>query len=47
VYAPGLVSRRASESPYWPGTVIVLEDGRSPKPRELLDDRSKDELRRA
>lgn len=47
VYAPGLVSRTASESPYWPGTVMVLENGRSPKPRELLDDRSKDELRRA
>jgi len=47
VYAPGLVSRTASESPYWPGTVIVLEAGRSPEPRELLDDRSKDELRRA
>jgi hypothetical protein len=44
VYAPGLLGRTAAESPYWPGTVIVLEDQRQPKLRHLLEDRAKDEL---
>jgi predicted phosphodiesterase len=44
VYAPGLVGRTAAESPYWPGTVVVLEDERGPEPRHLLDDRTKEEL---
>lgn len=45
VYAPGLLGRTAKDSPYWPGTVIVLEDDRQPKLRQLLDDRTKSELR--
>ncbi len=44
VYAPGLLGRTAADSPYWPGTVVVLEDERQPELRHLLDDRTKDEL---
>jgi predicted phosphodiesterase len=44
VYAPGLLGRTAGESPYWPGTVAVLEDERQPRLRHLLDDLTKDEL---
>ena len=44
VYAPGLVGRTAAESPYWPGTVVVLEGERQPALLHLLDDRTKDEL---
>jgi len=45
VYAPGLLGRTATESPYWPGTVAVLEGKRTPKLHHLLDDRSRTELR--
>jgi predicted phosphodiesterase len=45
VYAPGLVGRSASHSPYWPGTVVVVERRRRPAPRHLLDDRTRDDLR--
>jgi predicted phosphodiesterase len=45
VYAPGLVGRTAADSPYWPGTVAVLEDDGPPKLRHLLDDRTRTELR--
>jgi predicted phosphodiesterase len=45
VYAPGLVGRTAANSPYWPGTVVLLEDDRQPQPRQLLDDRTRAELR--
>lgn len=44
VYAPGLLGRTAAESPYWPGTVAVLEGQRQPELRHLLDDRAKGEL---
>jgi hypothetical protein len=44
VHAPGLLGRTAAESPYWPGTVAVLEDERQPALRHLLDDLSKEEL---
>jgi predicted phosphodiesterase len=44
VYAPGLLGRTAAESPYWPGTAVVLEGERQPALRHLLDDRAKDEL---
>jgi predicted phosphodiesterase len=45
VYAPGLLGPTAAESPYWPGTVAVIEDERQPELRHLLDDRAKGELR--
>jgi hypothetical protein len=44
VYAPGLVGRTAKESPYWPGTIAVIEGERQPKLRHLLDDVTRDEL---
>jgi predicted phosphodiesterase len=44
VYAPGLLGRTAAESPYWPGTVVVVEDDRQPESRHLLDELSKEEL---
>jgi hypothetical protein len=45
VHSPWLYGKTAADSPYWPGTVIVLEDDRSPRPENLLEDRSKRELR--
>ena len=45
VYAPGLVGRSGAASPYWPGTVVVLEGHRFPRPRHLLDDRTRADLR--
>ncbi|HEY7151026.1 MAG TPA: metallophosphoesterase [Solirubrobacterales bacterium] len=44
VYAPGLLGRSAAESPYWPGTVVVLEGERQPELRHLLDHLAKAEL---
>jgi predicted phosphodiesterase len=45
IHTPWLLGRTAADSPYWPGTIIVLEDGRDPSARNLLEDRSKSELR--
>ncbi len=39
VYAPGLAGRRPGASPYWPGTVAVVEDDGPPRLEHLLDDR--------
>jgi hypothetical protein len=40
-----LLNRTATDSPYWPGTIVVLEDDRSPRPENLLEGLSRDELR--
>jgi predicted phosphodiesterase len=45
VYAPGLLGRTATDSPYWPGTVAVLNDDGLPQLQHLLDNRSRTELR--
>lgn len=45
IYTPWLLGKGPEESPYWPGTVIVLEEGRDPRPVNLLEDRTKEELR--
>jgi len=45
IHTPWLLGKTAADSPYWPGTVIVLEEGRDPRPQNLLEDRSRDELR--
>jgi predicted phosphodiesterase len=45
VYAPGIVGERSADSPYWPGTIAVVEDDGSPELRHVLDARSRDELR--
>ena len=44
VFAPGLLGPTAAESPYWPGTVAVLQGDRQPALHHLLDDRTKAEL---
>ncbi len=46
VYAPALVGPSSRGSPFWPGTVAVIEDGRPPELRHLLDDLDRAELRR-
>jgi predicted phosphodiesterase len=46
ISTPWLLGRTAADSPYWPGTIIVLEDERTPRPENLLEDRGKEELRR-
>jgi predicted phosphodiesterase len=45
VHSAGLLGRTASDSPYWPGTIIVLDDDREPRAINLLENLSKDELR--
>ena len=45
VYAPGLLGRTAADSPYWPGTVAVLEDDGPPELRHLLDGMSHSDFR--
>jgi predicted phosphodiesterase len=45
VYAPGLLGRTPTDSPYWPGTIAVVEDDGPPALHHLLDDRSRTELR--
>jgi predicted phosphodiesterase len=45
IHTPWLIGRDAADSPYWPGTIVVLEDGRDPRPVNLLEDRTKEELR--
>jgi predicted phosphodiesterase len=45
IHTPWLLGRTAADSPYWPGTVIVLEGDRDPRPQNLLEDRARDELR--
>lgn len=44
VYSPGLLGATAAKSPYWPGTIAVIEDGR-PALRHLLDDAPHAQLR--
>jgi Calcineurin-like phosphoesterase len=45
IYAPGLLGRTPTDSPYWPGTVAILEDDGPPELHHLLDSRSRTELR--
>jgi predicted phosphodiesterase len=44
VHAPGLLGRTSAQSPYWPGTICVIEDEGAPKLDHLLDDLSREEL---
>ncbi len=44
VHSPTLLGSSAATSPYWPGTVAVVEEGRPPELHHLLDDLSPDEL---
>ena len=45
IHTPWLLGRTAADSPYWPGTIIVLEDGRDPLALNLLEGCSRNELR--
>ena len=45
IHAPWLLGKSAADSPYWPGTIIRLEDGRAPRSENLLEDLSREELR--
>ena len=45
VYAPALMGPRSHGSPFWPGTVVILEDDGPPRPRHLLDGLGHPELR--
>jgi predicted phosphodiesterase len=38
VYQPRLLGTRGRQSPYWPGTCVIVEDGRAPIVQRLLDD---------
>lgn len=44
VHTPTLLGSTAARSPYWPGTIVVLEDDGEPEARHLLDDLSREEL---
>ena len=44
LYEPNLLQTSAGDSPYWPGTVLFIEDDKPPELRRLLLDVSHDEL---
>jgi Calcineurin-like phosphoesterase len=44
VYETTFMTRRAGESPYWPGGCLVLDDEGAPRLLRLLSDRAHDEL---
>ncbi len=45
IHTPWLLGSRADDSPYWPGTIVVLEEGRDPRPQNLLEELTREELR--
>jgi hypothetical protein len=45
IHSPWLLGRTAADSPYWPGTIIVVEDDREPRAVNLLEGLRKEELR--
>ena len=44
VHAPSLLGPTAAVSPYWPGTVAIVDDEGPPQMRHALDDLSREEL---
>ena len=38
VHSPPLLGATAAESPYWPGTIGVIDDEGEPELRHVLDD---------
>lgn len=44
VYAPGIAGTTPGRSPYWPGTIAVVEDDGPPELRHLLDEHDRSEL---
>jgi predicted phosphodiesterase len=47
VFARALAGPSSRGSVFWPGTVVVVDDDDPPRPRHLLDDLERDELRTA
>jgi hypothetical protein len=45
VYAPALLGPSSHGSPFWPGTVAIIEDDHPPELRHLLDEVGHAELR--
>jgi hypothetical protein len=45
VYQPHFLSEEPNRSPYWPGTVVIIEDSGPPQLVRLLGDRGHQELR--
>jgi hypothetical protein len=44
LYEPNLLQTTAGESPYWPGTVLFIEDDKPPRLERLLLDASHEDL---
>ncbi len=44
VHSPTLLRATADRSPYWPGTIAVIEDGAEPEQCHLLDGHTREEL---
>jgi predicted phosphodiesterase len=44
LYEPNLLNTTAGESPYWPGTVLLIEDDKPPELRRLLLEVSHEDL---
>ena len=44
VHSPSLLRSRAENSPYWPGTVVFVEDDGPPRIEHLLDDWTREDL---
>jgi predicted phosphodiesterase len=44
MHSPTLLRSTAAQSPYWPGTIAVIEGGGEPELRHLLDDMTREEL---
>ncbi len=44
VHSPSLLGASAAVSPYWPGTICIVEDEGEPELRHLLDDLSREQL---
>jgi predicted phosphodiesterase len=45
IHTPWLLGRAAADSPYWPGTIVVLEGDRAPRPANLLEGLGRADLR--
>ena len=44
VHSPALLGETAAVSPYWPGTICLLEDEGDPELRHLLDGLGREQL---
>jgi hypothetical protein len=44
LYEPNLLKTSAGDSPYWPGTIIFVEDDKPPRLERLLLDASHEDL---